>query len=98
MPFCVFALFSLDTNKPERNGNDQSKMNSFIVSSLEASLGWVSVSVIPNQEMRSNILSMSKKRFGDRMVHLITIIIIIIIFSNNNNNNNNNNDNNNNNI
>ena len=58
------------------------------------------MSVIPNQEMRSNILSMSKKRFGDRMVHLITIIIIIIIiiiimmiiiiiiiFSNNNNNN-----------
>ena len=49
------------------------------------------MSVILNQEMRSNILSMSKKRFGDRMVHLITIIIIIIIiiFSNNNNNNNN---------
>ena len=27
MPFCVFVLFLLDTNKPERNGNE--KQHSF---------------------------------------------------------------------
>ena len=41
----------------------------------------------PGNEVGNYILSMSKKRFGEGMVHLI-IIIIIIIFSNNDNNNN----------
>ena len=63
----MFVLL-LCTNKSERTGNNKSKMTQILFPHCKLVIG-LPVRATPNLEMRSNILSMSKKRRGEGTVH-----------------------------
>ena len=56
----MFVLL-LCTNKSERTGNNKSKMTQILFPHCKLVIG-LPVRATPNLEMRSNILSMSKKK------------------------------------
>ena len=60
----MFVLL-LCTNKSERTGNNKSKMTQILFPHCKLVIG-LPVRATPNLEMRSNILSMSKKKDAGR--------------------------------